>query len=342
MVSLFMAVVLGILIPPEPGPLHTARSAAEAILAQQTSDGAITMGKVGSKESTVISYFSCFAARGLLDVYRRTRESNYLHGALAWVDWYAAHQNADGTICDYKGRSGTWKSTGHFDSSDSYAAVYLSLVQDLYSETKDKTWVVRHSPSIQLAIKGIDLTMQPSGLTTAKPAYPVMYTMDNVETLQGLRDAASLCQEIGEAELAKKERGQAQKMKQSILSLLWDESESAYRIGIQTDGGKMGGLEKWYPDVMANLMAVAWLPSSDRNRDLFGRLYKRFGSEVPHEVKSVDDLEKMIWWAWAAKGAGDRDLLGTLQRRMAGFKAICQDGCDCGNLGHVARLMAER
>lgn len=313
---------------------------ARAILAQQTSDGAITMAKVGSADLDVITYFGCFAADGLVDLYRVSRDGTLLVAARKWVDWYAAHQNPDGTIYDYKGRSGAWRSTGHFDSTDSYAAVYLSLLDRIQRTVPNEQWLRRRYASVQRAVAGIELTLQPCGLTLAKPGSVVMYTMDNTETLLGLRSAVRLAASCGDAKLAKRAGAEADKMESAIDSLEWDSVRSCYRTAVQSDGGKMEGLSAWYPDIMANLMAIGWLPASDRNRALFARMRREFASTIPEEIQNENDLEKLVWWGWAAKGAGDESLLDRIRTKLPAFEAIDVNGCDAGLLGHVARLTA--
>lgn len=314
--------------------------AADIILTQQTTDGAITMAKVppdaGPVECSVVPYFGCFAAQGLLAEYARTRREVYLRSAARWARWYADHQNPDGTIFDYKGRAGAWSSTNHFDSSDSYAAVYLELLRQLYR--LDPNSVGSYRESIRKAIAGIDLTMQPCGMTLAKPTYPVMYTMDNVETLQGLRAAAELERALGDADLAAHASQEADRMESAVDSMQWDAARSSYRAAVQVDGGKMEGLTQWYPDVMANLMAIAWLPPSERNRSLYRRLRSQFDKDIPASVHDANDLERLVWWGLAAKGAGDRSFLGEVRNRLSNFDRICRDGCDPGDLGHVAAL----
>jgi len=323
----------------EPARIATAVRAAEHLLAQQTSDGAITMGKIGEGQCWVVSYFGCFGAQGLLAVYTAKRDRRFLDGALNWVRWYEAHQNADGTIFDYKGRAGSWESTAHFDSTDSYAAVYLDLLKDVFKATGDRAWLAKRSASISRALKGIRLTMQPCGLTLAKPDYAVMYTMDNVESLLGLRAAASLYKALGDARASQDAGREADNMEAAIGASLWNEPAGCYRIGIQPDGGKMEGLTDWYPDVMANLMAVAWLPASSRHQALYRKLVAQFGG-WSKGIATVDDLEHAIWWAWAARGAGDRAALERLIQFLGSFERLCSDGLEPGLLGHVARLCA--
>lgn len=322
--------------------MTTAHKAAEAILSQQTADGAIAMEKPGTGESTVISYFGCFAAQGLLAVYRDTREGRYLDGARRWVYWYAKHQNADGTIYDYKGRKGVWTSTGHYDSTDSYAAVYLDLLDDLYRSSPDQAWLRKQRPSMDRAYAGIRLTMQPSGLTCATPTYPVEYTMDNVETLFGLRSLAHLASVLGDKTLQAKAKADGAKMESAIDTLLWNREASCYRIAVQPDGGKIEGLKVWYPDVMANLMPIAWLAPSPRHKELLTRLKKEFAAMIPDAITDVDTFEKTIWWAWAAKGAGDTALLNRLKDRLQRFEDVTANGANPANFGHVAMLCSSK
>ena len=312
--------------------------AARDILAQQTKDGAITMSKIGEAESTVNPYSGCIAADGLLAAYAHTKDSAYLDGAIQWADWYASHQNPDGTIYDYKGHNGAWASTKQFDSSDSYAAVNLEFVWRLWHSDPGEQWVRVHALSVGRAIEGVELTLQPSGLTIAKPTYPVMFTMDNVESLKGLRAAVSLESVLGDRFRADHVKSEADKMAAAIQSQEWDESREAYRAAVQVDGGKQEGLSAWYPDVITNLMAVAWLPTSQRNADLYSRLYAKFGDGIPASIKDQNELARLVWWGWAAKGAGDQQLLDEIRARLAGFDATCAGGCDPGLLGHVAML----
>jgi len=333
--ALALMVSGGIALGEPSGSLVTAKKAAARILVQQTPDGAITMD---NSKSGVVSYFGCFAAQGLVAVYRKTRDPKLLTGARKWVDWYIAHQNADGTIFDYSGRSGAWKSTGKYDSSDSYAAVYIDLLRDIHEAAPNTVWLKARKPSILKALKGIRLTMQPCGLTLAKPDYPVMYTMDNVETLLGLRSAVVLAKALGDQELAKQVKAEADRMDAAVSSELWNQKALCYRIAVQPDGGKIEGLKDWYPDIMANLMAVAWLPSSERNSNLYVMLKARFGADVPKGVKTMIDVEHLVWWGWAASGAADKESGAAIRSRLHDFDSVCQSGCDPGLLGHIARL----
>jgi hypothetical protein len=314
--------------------------AANEILAHQTSDGAIVQGTLPAADSRLVPYFADFAALGLVAAYRTTHNQTYLEAAKRYTDWYVAHQNPNGTIYDYTGGPQDWKATGDYDSTDSYAATFLDLLLAIYRAAPDATWLRAQSHSIAQAVAAIKLTLQPIGLTLAKPTYPVMYTMDNVETARGLRSASELATLLGAQALSTETKTLAERMQTAITQDLWDTKQDSFLIGLQPDGGKMEGLKTWYPDVMANLMAIGWLPASDRNRALFARLKAKFGNAILLDIQTEEDLERLIWWGWAASGVQDAALLKEIRSRLSHFDRSMRQFPNPGSLGHLCRLLA--
>jgi hypothetical protein len=102
--------------------------AAERILASQAPDGSIRVLRGAVR--MVIPYFANFAAIGLADAHRSDPgDLRYLAGADRWLDWYAAHMNADGTVFDFVVTpADQLVSTGDFDSTDSYASTFLEAL----------------------------------------------------------------------------------------------------------------------------------------------------------------------------------------------------------------------
>ena len=322
--------------------LTAINQAANQILRHQTRDGAIVMGALPSQKSQVMPYFANFAGLGLVAAYREAHDPRYLAAAKRWADWYEAHQNSDGTINDYTGVPGAWKSTGDYDSTDSYAATYLELLLTLYRVTSDGKWLRAKFPSATQALAAIRLTLQPRGLTIAKPTYPVMYTMDNVETTRGLQAPVEICRIVNDKAVGARAAEMAYRMDVAITRDLWDASRQCYRIGVQTDGGKEEGLTKWYPDVMANLMAIGWRPRSERHRTLWIRLKTEFSAMLPTTLHSEDDLEHLCWWGWAARGAGDITLSAEIAARLRRCEAALPAVANPGLLGHICRLLARQ
>ncbi len=317
------------------------RRAADRIEAHQVSDGAIVMEAAPATESHIVPYFANLAALGVIAAYRETREPRYLQVARRWVDWYAAHQDRDGTIQDHQGAPGAWRPAGKYDSSDSYAGTYLELLLAIHKAAPDTTWLRRLYPSTLGALAAIRLTLQSNGLTTATPQYPVMYTMDATETLRGLRAAVEIAHLLGDGTQARDCGRLADRMEAAIGQELWDPKAQCYRIGIQTDGGKMEGLIHWYPDVTANLMAVGWLPPSERNRSLYARLKARFAMDLPTRIRTEEDSERLLWWGMAARGAGDAAMTKRIRAVLSGFDASSPAFGNPALLGHLCRLFAQ-
>ena len=316
--------------------------AAEQILSHQAGDGAIVMGALPAKRSHLIPYCANFAARGLVAAFGETREARYLDAAKRWAGWYEAHMNADGTIYDFNGSPGAWIPTGDYDSTDSYAATYLDLVLAIHRATPDREWLRSRLPSARQAVAAIRLTLQPNGLTLAKPKWPVMYVMDNTETAAGLRAAEGIGRELGEGAFQRETGAMADKMEQAISREIWDDARQAYDVGLQTNGAKVHEKPTWYPYLMANLMAAGWLPPSERHRALLVRLKGQFPGEIPPAVRAESDLDHLVWWGIAARGAGDRALADEIAANLAGFDASVKKFANPGLLGHLCRLLARR
>lgn len=311
---------------------------ADEIVWRQASDGAIVMGQMAPKDNKVVPYFANLAAIGLVSAARDTGQKSYLAAGKRWAAWYAAHMNADGTLYDYAGRPGAWMSKGDFDSTDSYAGTYLELLEAI--SISDKAWVAARYALVGKAVKAIRLTFQPNGLTLAKPKWPVMYVMDNVETARGLRAAAHIAKITHHAGDAKTWTSIAVRMESAIETRLWNGSRQAYYVGVQQDGGRESGSGEWYPDVMANLMAVAWGVPSQRHRDLFKHLIATSGALIPASASTEEDLDRVVWCGLAARAADDRARSEAMATRLTGFDARKVSVYNTALLGHACRLLS--
>ena len=309
------------------------------ILQYQAEDGAIAMDPIAPSRTTrVVPYVGNYGAMGLVAAYHATHRTAFRVAALRWVHWYEAHMNSDGTIDDWMGSPTEWKSTHNRDSTDAYAATYLCLLERLYRAKNDETWLRERKPFIRKAMDAIRLTLQPCGLTTAKPDWPVMYTMDNVETALGLRSTAFLAAQAGWRDLQHEAGDLARAMEEAIYARLWDAPSSTFLVGLQTDGAKIRAGSEWYPSVMANLMATAWLPRSSRTTQLFQRLYQQYGATT----LSTDDPLHLVWWCYAARTCGSNQLKQALLNRLEQLSRHLAVGCYPDALGHICVLLASR
>ncbi len=324
-------------------------NAAKYLAAMQSPDGAFPMAKPGSADSSrVIPYFSSLGAFGLTvaaaETGDRKQRDQYVNAARRWAEWNDSRRNPDGTIFDHEGKSGAWKPTGKYDSTDSYASTYLELLGLLDRVAPNPLWLRGRWQFVHRSVAAIVLTRQPNGLTTATPTYPVMYTMDNIEVLRGLRAAVALAKSLGNKAEGTEWNALADATESGIAGKLWDPKENCYLVGLQVDGGRAAGLSKWYPDVMANLMAVGWLPRSERRMQLYGKLVAKFANApdtgIPRAVSNEDTLERLTWWGFAARTAGDRTRFPAIQATLRATDLTKLAIANPATVGHVCRLLS--
>lgn len=310
---------------------------ADEILRRQTSDGAIVMGGIQSTNN-ISPYFANLAAIGLVKASQETGNRRYLSAAEHWFDWYAARMNPNGTVFDYTGTPAAWRSTGDFDSTDSYAATALELLDAI--EHQDKVWACARYARASRAIAAIRLTLQANGLTLAKPGWPIAYTMDNIEAMRGLRAAARMAAVTGHPADAAAWGQMASRMEASIATNLWDTGQAAYLVGIQSNGARFAAQNTWYPGLMADLMAVGLGQDSSRNRNLYQRLIAEDAATIPARAATENDVEHLVWWGYAARSAGDQPRFEKIQAELSTAMAKPLPVANTALLGHVCRLLA--
>jgi hypothetical protein len=116
-------------------------------------------------------YLASFAAVGLAQATRVTGDRSYVAAAWRWLDWYAAHQDAQGYVQDYDVVNGAAVSTGTADSTDSYAGMFLVTTRAALVVSGDVAHLARLAPSVRLAVSAIESTQDQDGLTWAKPSW---------------------------------------------------------------------------------------------------------------------------------------------------------------------------
>ena len=228
----------------------------------QLKDGAIRV-KADGDAVWVCPYFANLAAMGMLAAHERSNPNPAdLQAVGRWLEWYATHQNPDGTINDQEGfLLGGYKDNGKRDSEDSYASTYIMTVaryQRLNGSTSSTVQV-----AARRAFKAIEAVVDPhDGLTWAKRDYKVKYLMDNLETYGGLTAAKEYFHAIGDDKESKHASALADATAASIPKF-WDGSQRLYAWAIHPDGKRDIGFLKPYPDGLANLMGLSWGPTAD-------------------------------------------------------------------------------
>ena len=215
----------------------------------QLENGAIPMTYIPNGEVKVNPYFADFAALALLD-----KAKEYSGTVKKYMDWHFSHLNTaqsdhngiDGTIYDYTVTLKNGKITDEsitvldgkksYDSTDSYAATFLMVLNKYYNKTADSKYIIAHSAEIQRIINAMFSTYH-NGMTMAKPEWQVKYLMDNSEVYEGALAAAELlknvlCKENPALEATQKKcTDAATEIAQTIEDELWIPLAGYYETG---------------------------------------------------------------------------------------------------------------
>ncbi len=209
----------------------------------------------------------------------------------SWMRWYLGHVNQhdvwglSGTVYVYDVADGaTAASRNNADSADAYAATFLSVAFNAWErgDTVTRSFVRDLIPELN-GIAAVEAqTLQPNGLTWAKPSYRVEYLEDNCQVYRGLADYAMLLAAVGDKNGSARYAREAQTVLDAIQSVLWVPSRNEYAFFVNEKGKLVFATAKtaWYAGV-AELFPVIYgviSPSSDRAKSL----YDRFNAEFPN------------------------------------------------------------
>lgn len=260
------------------------------ILHTQIPDGAYSTNTIGDPQWNpgepirLVPYYGCIAAQGLISAYQLTREPRLLDSVRDYLEWHAAHIPANNFITDYVGYYPTYQSTGSYDSTDSYGALFASTLWKYYQQTHDDAFLQRMYPALEKSVAAMDATRQVDGLTWATPDYKVKFTMDNAEVFQGYCAAAQLARRVGNSTQHDQWIDLANGVRTAIHSNLYLDDFGRYSKGKSAAGNIYTDWETYYPDAMANEFALfythqpadAWFQTAWQNEKL-----KFFPGNVP-------------------------------------------------------------
>ncbi|MBI3194509.1 MAG: hypothetical protein HYZ34_08610 [Ignavibacteriae bacterium] len=262
-------------------------------------DGAIPTHRSETQNSQVSPYFSTLAAIGLLE------DSARHEHARRYMDWYFRHLNRNdiyglsGTIYDYEVTpAGEEIQTTLIDATDSYAAMFLVLLQQYVTSTNDTQYMLDHKLQIDTIINVMVATQQSDGLTWAKPDYHLKYVMDNAEVFMGFEAASWLAENVfREPALADSFSNRKQHTLNGIRNLLWDSLSNSYKPYIDEAG--FGPTANWlifYPDAVAQLFPIYGEVSPATEQES-KQLYTTFNLYHP-QWSSISDSGQDFPWAF--------------------------------------------
>lgn len=290
--------------------LMVQESDSDFVRACQYPSGAIGMTGQGTGDR-IVPYFANLACHALLAEFENSKEISNLDAVSRWLDWYGAHINGAGKIYDQavKDAGGRLENAGTIDAVDSYASTYLVLVER-WSRSAHSEGIRMRWPTVEKALNALQSLREENGLTIARADYPVVFLMDNTETYSGLLAASIMALKIGRKDQSDQLGAQAAETLNAIETELWDDREKKYVWAAQ-DGVQMEPLEKFYPDTMAQLMAIVRLPESERRNDLYKEIKR-----IAFPAAESDDQDELVWWTAACKSMGDTVSLRELQSRL--------------------------
>ncbi|MCH8979419.1 MAG: hypothetical protein IH945_09300, partial [Armatimonadetes bacterium] len=251
----------------------------------------------------------------------RSKSVQYLQAVTDWLDWYGARIDEEGRIFDHEVIEGgaIVEKEGQMDAMDSYASTYLNVLHRWWKAKGDAVALHDSWPSAASALSALQSLRQDSGLTIAKPDYPVMYLMDNTETYAGLTAGSEIVPPIATS-LSVMLRVRAYETLAAIDKDLWDEESGRYHWAISEDGKPSAPLGAFYPDTMAQLMAIVRLPRSERRIELYRSLKETSFPPLP-----TFEEDELVWWLAASLAAGDE---GSARMLAAVFRKALADSPD--------------
>lgn len=208
--------------------------------------------------SQINPYYSNLTAIGL------THDPGSYGAVQNWMKWYIGHLNVNdtwglsGTTYDYSYNNGAETSLVNADSTDSYAATFLSLALAYYNtgDPGAQAYVRSIGPQLDMIGGVLAKTQQSDGLTWAKPDYQIKYLMDNCEVYRGLRDVAQLFHiAFNDSAKAQSYNAMADASLQGLMGMyLGNGSWAVYKDGV----GSLFAphLGTWYPDATAQMFPV--------------------------------------------------------------------------------------
>lgn len=303
--------------------LETAFETETAYIASlQLANGAIPMTYNANAELTVNPYFSCYAALALLD-----NADKYAENVKAYIEWHFSHLNTsktdyagiDGTIYDHIITVENGVVTGErmhprkYDSSDSYAALFLTVLNKYEKVTGDTEYVFSKRADIKRVVNAMTATMH-NGLAFACPDYKIKFLMDNSEVYEGAVNAAELFERVVCPVDASYNntldfcRETASTVSKTIDRKMWNYYDNHYETAL-TQTGTVAAEFKWstfYPSATSQLFAISCgviSPESERAK----HLYKKFCEN--HDWEHLNFGSEFCWGSvvMAAAKMNDKD-----------------------------------
>lgn len=321
------------------------------------------------KSSKLCPYFSCIAATGLLEA--ASRQGRAL--CEKYISWHFDHLNSpdedisgvDGTIYDYccfvspDGETvciayadmySDGKRAGDYDSTDSYAAVFLKLLYTYHGAFPDSGFLDGRRPQTDRVVNAMLSTFNEAiNLTSAKPTYDIYYLMDNCEVYEGLICAGKLYESLfSDSREAERLYSIAGDIRAAIETTMYSELNRAYYSSVDangkpTDKATPRALSSFYPTAVSQLFpAMCGVSDKDsfRSRFIYNRFNLYFGNGSDGKNWAELDAGANFPWALIAKAAVMQNDLERVEKYFDSlngtyFSSGCPYPYYCAEAGYV-------
>ncbi|MDD2269148.1 MAG: trehalase family glycosidase [Eubacteriales bacterium] len=214
-----------------------------------------------------------------------------------------------------------------YDSTDSYAALLIRILYEYYKTYNDTEVFINRKADVDRVMNALFSTyIDELDLTYAKPSYEVCFLMDNCEVYNGLIAAKALYKEVfNENEKAEEYGAYAEKVKNAIEKLMWNEEKQIYYSGIFTNGKPTTNLDlsAFYPNATAQLFPIMFDlidPNGERAKAIYEKFNENFGvsGKAGHNWAILDKGDDYPWVtiAHVASKVGDYERVDTFMTML--------------------------
>ena len=343
----------------------------EWLASMQLSNGAMPMTAAKSGVVKANPYFSAFAVLAILK-----GDDKYLPVVKKYMEWHFDHLNTaqtdyngvDGTIYDYditveggqvkkEEIAVNDKGKNQYDSTDSYAAMFLEILWKYYEKSGDDAYIKSRYNDIKRVINALYSTMD-DGLTWAKPDYKIKYLMDNAEVWRGMDNIILLYEDLLKTSfqdapaMLTKLKTDRDLVAAKIEELMWNESGKYYECAIG-QGGEVAYNFSWdnfYPSATSQLFPITagmLKPDSARAKLLYANFNKYYSTgESKRTWENMSIPDSFYWGEMVYCGAlmGDEARVKsymTLYRKVMRNHAYPLYNADAGKATMAAAHMVE-
>jgi hypothetical protein len=251
----------------------------------------------GGNVTLVVPYFVSLMG---IDLLKKNPAAN-MALIKAYIQWYLDHLNypdkygLTGSMYDWRVYAdGREESLNSMDSVDSYAALFIMLVDKYIEQGGDRSLIQANRQRFEDVIYLVPYLQQDDDLTIALPGTTGRYLMDNCEALAGVTAFVNLSNRMG-WNLASYYSGIREKLLTAIQTHLYDNERENYYWLKDRDTKTASQWETFYPDALAQLFPILYgVLQSQTGRDRLWNLFHQYHAAILPDIPT----EQRIIYQW--------------------------------------------